>query len=118
MQVGVWRIRGIDYISQNAMSHFENTNQSPEREGERGTEALVGQRSGEVQPVGPLVRFAGVDVHNVLTVFALHVAAPLELALALGDALYACGVVPSATAHDFATIHAPRGLVAHPTGRA
>lgn len=36
MQVGVWRIRGIDYISQNAMSHFENTNQRPEREGKGG----------------------------------------------------------------------------------
>lgn len=70
-------------------------------------------RLSDVQPIGSLVRLAGVNVHHLLAVAALHGAAPLELALALGDALGAHGVVAPPTAHDLAAVHAPRGLVAH-----
>ena len=66
-----------------------------------------------VQPNRSLVGFAGVNVHNVLTVSALHRAAPLELALALGDTFDAHGVVASSAAHDLAAICASRGPVAH-----
>ena len=59
------------------------------------------------------MRLAGVDVHHVLAVAALHGAAPLEPALALGDAFDAHGVVAPPTAHDLAAIRASRGLVAH-----
>lgn len=51
---------------------------------------------------------AGVDVHHVLTVFALHGAAPLELALALGDTLDTHGVVAPPTAHDLTAVRASR----------
>jgi len=59
---------------------------------------------GYVQPIGSLVRLAGVNVHNFLAVFALHSAAPLELALTLGDTLDAHGVVASSAAHDLAAV--------------
>lgn len=69
---------------------------------------------GYIQPIGSLVRFAGVNVHDVLAVAALHSATPLELTLALGDAFDAHGVVAPPAAHDLAAIGASGGLVAHP----
>lgn len=55
---------------------------------------------------------AGVNVHHVFAVLALHGATPLELALALGDSFDAhCVVAPSAT-HDLAAVCASRRLVA------
>lgn len=69
---------------------------------------------GDVQPVGSLVRFAGVNVHDFLAVAALHSTTPLELTLALPDAFDAHGVVAPPTAHDLAAIGASGGLVAHP----
>lgn len=54
------------------------------------------------------------NVHNVLAVAALDSAAPLELALALGDSFDAHGVVAPPTAHDLAAVGASGGLVAHP----
>ena len=76
--------------------------------------------SGQVQPVGPLsvVRLARVHVHRVVAVPALHGAAPAELALALGGARDAHGVVAPAAAHDLAAVGAPRRLVAHAARRA
>lgn len=68
---------------------------------------------GGVQPIGPLVGLAGVNVHQVLAVAAFHGAAPLELALALGDAFDAHGVVAPPTAHDLAAVGASGGPVAH-----
>ena len=68
---------------------------------------------GHVQSVGSLVGLAGVNVHRVLAVFALHGATPLELALALGDARDPHGVVAPPTAHDLAAVRAFRRLVAH-----
>lgn len=68
---------------------------------------------GYVQPVRSLVGLASVNVHHVLAVFALHSAAPLELALALGDAFDSHGVVAPPTAHDLTAVCAPRRLVAH-----
>ena len=56
---------------------------------------------------------AGVNVHQVLAVAALHGAAPLELALALGDTFDAHGVVAPPTAHDLTALGASGGLVAH-----
>ena len=92
---------------------------SPEREREAGTETFgEGEHSGEVQPVGALVRLAGVHVHDVLAVLALHGAAPLELALALGDTLHPRCVVAPTAAHDLTAVHPPGGLVAHPSCRA
>lgn len=73
---------------------------------------------GHVQPIGSLVRFAGVNVHDVLAVAALHCTTPLELTFALGDAFDAHGVVAPPTAHDLAAIGASGGLVAHPACRA
>lgn len=61
---------------------------------------------GYVQPVGSLVGFAGVNVHYVFTVFALHSAAPLELALTLSDTFDSHGVIATPTAHDFTAIYA------------
>lgn len=60
------------------------------------------------------MRLAGVNVHDVLAVAALDSAAPLELALALGDPFDAHGVVAPAAAHDLAAVGASGGLVAHP----
>lgn len=76
---------------------------------------VIGQVSslGYVQPVGSLVGLAGVNVHQVLAVFALHSAAPLELALALGDTFDTHGVIAPPTAHDLTAVCASRGLVAH-----
>lgn len=54
------------------------------------------------------------DVHDVLAVAALDSTAPLELALALGDAFHSHGVVAPPTTHDLAAICASGGLVAHP----
>ena len=70
---------------------------------------------GYVQPIGSLVGFAGVNVHQVLTVLALHSAAPLEFTLALGDPFDSHGVVAPPTAHDLTAVCASRGLVAHST---
>ena len=67
---------------------------------------------GHVQPVGTLVGLAGVNVHHVLAVVALHGAAPLELALALGDTVNAHGVVAPPAAHDLTAVGPSRGLVA------
>lgn len=63
------------------------------------------------------MRLAGVNVHHLLAVVALHRAAPLELAFTLGDPLDAHGVVAPPTAHDLAAVHAPGGPVAHSTCR-
>lgn len=72
----------------------------------------------DIQPIRSLVRLAGVNVHHLLAVGALHGAAPLELAFALGDALDAHGVVAPPTAHDLAAVQASGGLVAHSACRA
>lgn len=69
---------------------------------------------GHIQPIGSLMRFAGVNVHDVLAVAALHSTTPLELTLALGDAFDAHGVIAPPAAHDLAAICASGGLVAHP----
>lgn len=71
---------------------------------------------GDVQPVGSLVRLAGVNVHHLLAVAALHGAAPLELAFTFGHALDAHGVVAPPTAHDLTAVCATRGLIADATG--
>lgn len=63
---------------------------------------------GYVQPIRSPVGLAGVNVHHVLAVFALYCAAPLKLALALGDALDSHGVVTPPTAHDLASVCAFR----------
>lgn len=77
--------------------------------------AVICQMSllGDVQPIRSLVRLAGVNVHQVLAVFALHGAAPLELAFALGDTFDAHGVVAPTATHDLTAVCASRGLVAH-----
>lgn len=49
---------------------------------------------------------ARVHVHHFLAVLALHRAAPLELALTLGDTFDAHGVVASSTAHDLTAVGA------------
>ena len=72
--------------------------------------------SGEVQPAGSFVGLAGVNVHRVLTVLALHGAAPPELTLALCDALHPHRVVAPPTAHDLAAVRPPGRLVADPPG--
>lgn len=69
---------------------------------------------GYIQPIGSLVRFAGVNVDDVLAVAALHSATPLELTLALGDAFDTHGVVAPPAAHDLAAVGTSGGLVAHP----
>lgn len=74
--------------------------------------------SGLVHPFGTRGSLAGVDVHRLLAVLALHRAAPLELALALGDALHARGVVAPPTAHDLTAVRPARRLVAHSPGSA
>lgn len=74
--------------------------------------------SGLVQPLGPFRCFTRVHVHSVLTLLAAHSAAPVELALALGDASDARGVVPPPAAHDLAAVRPAGHLVAHATGRA
>lgn len=82
--------------------------------------ALIGHVSslGYVQPIGTLVGLAGVNIHHVLAVVALHSAAPLELALTLSDTINAHGVVAPPTAHDLTAIGASRGLVAPSACRA
>lgn len=74
--------------------------------------------SGLVQPLGPFRCFTRVHVHSVLALLAAHSAAPVELALALGDARDARGVVPPPAAHHLAAVRPARHLVAHATGRA
>lgn len=69
--------------------------------------------SGLVQPLGPFGRFTRVHIHSVLALLAAHSAAPVELALTLGDAGDAGGVVPPPAAHHFAAIRAAGDLVAH-----
>lgn len=61
-------------------------------------------RLGYVQPVGSLVGLAGVNVHHVLAVFTLHSAAPLELALTLGDTFDTHSVIAPPTAHDLTAV--------------
>lgn len=75
-------------------------------------------RSGLVQPLGPFGCFTGVHVHSVLALLAAHSAAPVELALALGDAGDARGVVAAPAAHHLAAVRAPGHLAAHPARRA
>lgn len=79
---------------------------------------LCSVSSGLVQPLGPFRCFTRVHVHSVLALLAAHSAAPVELALALGDASDACGVVPPPAAHHLAAIRPAGHLVAHATGRA
>lgn len=59
---------------------------------------------GYVQPIGTRVGLAAVNIHYVLAVFALHRAAPLELAFTLGDAFDSHGVVAPPTAHDLTAV--------------
>ena len=54
-------------------------------------------------------------IHPLLALFTLDVAAPVELALALGDAQDRGRVVTSAAADNVATVRAERRLVAFPT---
>lgn len=68
---------------------------------------------GNVQPVGSLMRFASMNVHHALAVLALHSAAPLELALTLGDTFDTHGVIAPPTAHDLTAVCASGGFVAH-----
>ena len=75
------------------------------------TEGLVHPPPGSIQLIGSLVRLACVYVHRVLTVLALHSAAPLKLALALGDALDTHGVVTAAATHDLTAVWASGRLV-------
>lgn len=60
--------------------------------------------SGLIQPLCSFRCLAGVYVHSLLAVLALHGAAPFELALALGDLLDSRGVVATPTAHDLAAV--------------
>lgn len=78
-------------------------------------ETVIGHTSlsGYVQPIGSSVGLAGVNVHHVLAVLALDSAAPLEFALALGDAFHAHGVVAPPTAHDLTAVCPSGGLVTH-----
>lgn len=64
-------------------------------------------RSGQIEPIGFLMWFTGVYVHGFLAVHAFDSAAPLELALAFGQAFYAGGVVATPTAHDLTAVHSP-----------
>ena len=54
-------------------------------------------------------------IHPLLALFTLDVAAPVELALTLGDAQDRGGVVAPAAADDVTTVRAERRLVAFPT---
>lgn len=74
--------------------------------------------SGLVQPLGPFGRFTRVHIHSVLTLLAAHSAAPVELALALGDAGDARGVVAAPAAHHLAAVCPAGHLAAHPARRA
>lgn len=74
--------------------------------------------SGLVQPLSPFGSFTRVHIHSVLALLAAHSAAPVELALALGDAGDARGVVPPPAAHHLAAVCPTGHLVAHPAGRA
>lgn len=68
--------------------------------------------SGLVQPLCLLGGLASVDVHSVSALLASHCTAPVEFALTLGDTGDSSCVIPSATAHDFATIRPFRCLAA------
>lgn len=74
--------------------------------------------SGLVQPLGPFGCFTRVHIHSVLALLAAHSAAPVELALALGDAGDARGVVAAPAAHHLAAVGPARRLAAHAAGRA
>lgn len=67
---------------------------------------VIGQVSslGRVQLIGLVVGLADVNVHHVLAVTALYSAAPLELALTLGDTFDTHGVITPPAAHDIAAI--------------
>lgn len=52
------------------------------------------------------------DVHSISAFLASHGTAPVEFALTLGDTGDSSCVVPSATAHDFATIRSFRCFAA------
>ena len=58
--------------------------------------------------------FTRVYVHHGRTLFAAHVAAPVELAFTFGDSADGGGVEPSSTTHDATPVRAQRGLVALP----
>lgn len=64
------------------------------------------RQSSQIEPIGFFVWFTGVHVHRLLAVHAFDGAAPLELALAFGDAFHAGGVVATPTAHDLTAVHA------------
>lgn len=64
-------------------------------------------------PVGALRGLARVHVQGLHTVLAAHGTAPVELTLTLRLPGNVGGVVASATAHDFAAVHAPGSQVAH-----
>lgn len=68
--------------------------------------------SGLVQPLCLLGGLASMDVDSVSALLAPHRTAPVEFALTLGDAGDSSCVIPSATAHDFATIRPFRCLAA------
>lgn len=75
---------------------------------------VIGQVSlSYVLPIRSPVGLAGVNINHVLTVFALHSTAPLELAFTLGDTFDPHGVIAPPTAHDLTAIRACWWLVAH-----
>lgn len=74
--------------------------------------------SGLVQPLSPFGCFTRVHIHSVLALLAAHSAAPVELALALGDAGDACGVVAAPAAHHLAAVGPAGRLAAHAARRA
>lgn len=78
--------------------------------------SVGGVSSGLVQPFSSFGSLARVYVYSFLTVLTLHRAAPLELALALGDLLDSRGVVATPTAHDLTAVCAARCLIADPSG--
>ncbi len=67
---------------------------------------MIGQVSslGYVQPIRSFVGLAGVNVHHLLAVIALHSAAPLEFALTLGDTFDTHCVIAPPTAHDLTAV--------------
>lgn len=56
-------------------------------------------------------------INGVLALLAAHGAAPVELALALGDTRDAGGVIAPAAAHNLTAVRPTRQLMAHATRR-
>ena len=114
MQQGIGvreRSHWMDFLSQNVIIH--------RRPSGRGfDEAAGGRASGLVQPFGSLRRFAGVYVDRLFAILAFDRTAPLELTLALCDALHARRIVAPPTAHHLASISPSRGFVTDATSRA